>query len=66
MARKANIDWSIPEKVTDWSHVNAALLMDIRDELRIIRQVLTCANVRKAAIATQRIDKRLAKRMKLK
>lgn len=71
MARHKNQEWGLPESPTV-EQATLAALMDIRDELQGIRRILECPNVRAAAIATQkaaqataRIDKRLAKRTKL-
>lgn len=47
MARHKDIEWDQPAKVTEWSQVDTALLMDIRDELRLIRRrlgALECPN----------------------
>lgn len=47
MARHKDRDWNLPDKAQDWGQVRVALLMDIRDELREVRQrlsVLQCPN----------------------
>jgi len=44
MARHANADWILPERVTQSEHVTWALLMDIRDELKRLNSVLHCSS----------------------
>ncbi len=50
MARRANVDWNLPETLS-WDQVPIAVLMDIRDELkaanalqRRLVSVLECAS----------------------
>ena len=49
--RHRNANWVLPDHL-DWNQVSIALLMDIRDELRVIRDrvaplyVLNCSNFR--------------------
>lgn len=70
MRQRANVNWSLPEKgPVSTERAMLAVLMDIRHELQVIRSelsvilnVATCGNTRKAALAVQRLDKRLAKR----
>lgn len=69
MARRSgrrHRDWETPEKGFLWEHVVVEVLMDIREELRIIRELAQCGNVRKGFIAMQKIDKRMAKKFPLK
>ena len=44
MARYAHRDWSLPETLGDWTQVQVAVLMDIRDELKKINSILYCPN----------------------
>jgi len=41
MARHKDVKWSMPE-VDSWPVANLATLMDIRDELRALNQLLHC------------------------
>lgn len=43
MARKKDVDWSLPEG-NSWDSVNAALLMDLRDQLKELNRTLHCHN----------------------
>jgi hypothetical protein len=51
MARHAFADWNLPDGALDWhAHVQVALLMDIRDLLKVIRDntnPLRCNETRK-------------------
>lgn len=40
MARKKDVSWNIPEKEVQYEHATLAVLMDIRDELKEIKQSL--------------------------
>lgn len=48
MARRyASVEWELPEtngKLTDWQKVEIAVLMDIRDELKMLNRLLHCSN----------------------
>lgn len=52
MARHKDKEWNLPEAHLDsrgvmvhsWESINAALLMDIRDELKRLNQLLHCPN----------------------
>lgn len=43
MARHENENWNLPDDVS-WNVVQAALLMDIRDELQKLNAVFACPN----------------------
>jgi len=43
MSRHKDVDWSLAEDAPA-DQVTIAILMDIRDELKIISKVLTCHN----------------------
>lgn len=42
MARHKDIDWNLPQKLETWDQLHAALLMDIRDELKELNALLHC------------------------
>jgi hypothetical protein len=44
MARHKNGDWNLHDPVKTWDEVHAAILMDIRDELRTLNRLLACPN----------------------
>lgn len=72
MARNANKNWNNgddfdkPDCKVSQEQATRAVLQDIRDELQSIHRILACRNVQAMALATQRIDKRLAKKLPLK
>jgi len=37
-----NTDWKLPDDIGSWERVNTALLMDIREELRVLNRRLSC------------------------
>lgn len=43
MARHKDAQWNLPDEPS-WECVHAALLMDLRDELRRLNQLLSCPN----------------------
>lgn len=63
---RVNQQWETPKNDLNWEHVCVEVLMDIRTELHIIKNILSCYRIPKALDATVRIDKRLAKRISLK
>ena len=42
--RHSNIEWQQPFDLKDWSQVQIALLMDLRDELQRLNALLRCPN----------------------
>ena len=74
MARHANVQWKLPEGESDghgtwthdWDSVHAALLMDIRDELRTLNRLLACANFLSIPPTLHRIARNTTKRTKRK
>ena len=54
MARHKDREWSLPDgrptdgggTVHDWESLHAAILMDIRDELKQLNALLGCSNFR--------------------
>lgn len=65
MARHKNVEWELPDRVQDWQQVAVAVLMDIRHELQAIRRLAECSRIPRALDAVARLDKRLAKKVKL-
>ena len=65
MARHQNVNWSLSELNADRTvsiHViTAAVLMDIRDELKLINATLQCRNFQKLPAAVRRIANNTAK-----
>ena len=56
MARHADKDWNLPIdngrlNQHEWVSIHAAILMDLRDELRRIRRVLECRNFQRIPAA---------------
>jgi len=71
--RFKDIDWDLADKATGnigtWERVQIAVLMDIRDELRIVRQrlhVLECRNFIEIPRTLKRISRNTAKPRKAK
>lgn len=73
--RHKDFNWNLPAGDPDhrWESVHAALLMDLRDELkeanrhlRAIESTLGCHNVVKGMMALHRLDRRVAKHWPLK
>lgn len=64
--RYKNRYWNVDEAANNWpKHVQIALLMDIRDTLQSIDAKLGCHRIPKALDAVVRIDRRIAKKVKL-
>jgi len=59
MARHANVSWSLPEKITTYDLVQVAVLMDIRDEIKILRRTIEsavqCPNTIAAVVALKKL-----------
>lgn len=74
MARHKDMDWTLPEGVRSptgrnthsWESIHAALLMDLRDELKELNRTLGCYRVRRMIDAVERLDRRLAKHLPLR
>lgn len=65
---RRNVEWHTPEHA-EWEHAQIEVLMDIRDELRRIRQLCECPNVMRGFVAMRSlptIDKRLKTKLPLK
>lgn len=63
--RHKNVQWNLPEQPLDWTQVNSALLMDIRDELQALNRVIYCPNVQKMALAMIEMNRRLERNYRL-
>jgi hypothetical protein len=59
MARHKNADWNLSNPAKTWEEVNAALLMDIRDELQGVRAELKQLNNLLHCENFQRIPRKL-------
>jgi hypothetical protein len=77
MARHKDAQWGLADPVKTWEEVHAALLMDICDELKAIREqqqrmlilqerTIGCYRFAQMPVALERIDKRLTQKMPLK
>lgn len=66
MSKHKNVRWDLPKQVDSWQQVEVAVLMDIRDELQKLNRLLGCSNFINMPRTLSRIDKRLAKKVKLK
>ena len=72
--RHKNVNWTLPEGTPGekgrsthlWDSIHAALLMDIRDELQRLNHLLHCQNFQGLPHAIRRIDRRLAKKIRLR
>lgn len=62
MARKKDIEWNLPEPVTDWQQASVAVLMDIRDELKRMNNLLHCQNFIQIPRKLDQIRKNTTKR----
>lgn len=78
MARHKDVDWNLPEGTPagrstthSWDAIHAALLMDLRDELRAMRRRLDCHEtiampryLRRVALAVEKLQQRRRRRTK--
>jgi len=72
MARHKDLNWDLHEphlqngkRVHSWETIHAALLMDIRDELKQLNQTLGCFRLMRMAEDIHRLERRAAKHMPL-
>ena len=71
--RHKNVQWVLPEGTPNqkggsthlWDSIHSALLMDLRDELQELNRLLHCQNFQGFPHAIRRIDRRLAKKIRL-
>lgn len=64
MARHKDVTWNLPQQCQDWTQVQTAILMDIRDELKAMNQkldVLRCSHFLAIPHTLQRIALNTAK-----
>ena len=73
MARHKDVNWDLAEgnrqggvNVHTWEAIHTALLMDIRDELKRLNELLHCSNTLTIPRTLKRIDRRLATKLPLK
>lgn len=64
MSRCKDMDWNLPD-VASWDRTNAALLMDIRDELKRLNTLLHCSNFTDIPRRLERIARNTTKRRKV-
>ena len=63
--RHKNANWNLNEK-PDWRGVTVAVLMDIRDELQKLNHLLHCHRFTGIPETLHRIDRRVAKKIRLR
>lgn len=56
---RKNQDWQTPLDNFQWSHVQIEVLMDIRDQLRELNNMLSCCRLRRMSDDINKIDRRL-------
>jgi hypothetical protein len=72
MARHANEEWSLPEGTPNgdgtsrhsWDSIHAAILMDIRDELKKLNSVFACPNFRRIPWVLDEVARNTRRRYK--
>ena len=65
MARHKDVSWDLPSpKLETWQQVEAAVLMDIRDELKKLNALLHCANFVQIPATLRGIQRKLTPRVK--
>lgn len=65
--RNKNVQWTVPSKEDGRTTEQCILcvLMDIRDELQEIKSLARCGRIPRALDAVVRLDRRIAKKVKL-
>jgi hypothetical protein len=66
MARHKNAEWNLPDPVQSWEQVNAALMMDIRYELRRLNRTMECANTQAIPGLLRDIERNTTKKRRRK
>jgi hypothetical protein len=66
MARHKDVNWNLPDRVTDYNEVHTVLLMDIRDELKAINRQLGCYRIPRALDALHSMGVAARRRRKKK
>jgi hypothetical protein len=72
MARHKDMDWNLPEGTPNsrgghthsWESIQAAILMDIRDELKQLNRTFSCTNFQRIPAKLDRIGRNTEKRRK--
>lgn len=62
MARHKDTEWNLPDRAESWDQVAAAVLMDIRDELKKLNRVFECRNFMDVPHKLERIARNTVKR----
>lgn len=66
MARYKDVDWTLNEdQIGSWQQVEVAVLMDIRDELKLLNSMLRCPNFQQIPAKLDAIRKNTAKPRKV-
>lgn len=63
--RNKNTNWNVPKVGASTEQAILCVLQDIRDEMQSINSKLNCYRIPRALDAVARIDKRMAKKIKL-
>jgi hypothetical protein len=74
MARHKDVEWNLPDgkpnasggNTHSWEAITAAVLMDIRDELKQLNNTMNCHNTRSIPQTLKRIDRRIASAVPLR
>ena len=71
MARHANSNWNLPENsgtphYHEWNSIICALLMDLRDEMRVLNRTLQCKNFQAIPARLLRVARNTDRQMKKK
>ena len=66
MARHDNVNWTLPDETLTWEQASAAILMDVRDELRQLNRLLRCHNFLAIPFKLERIARNTTKRRRAK
>ena len=61
MARHLNANWKLPEKIENWEQVRVAVLMDIRDELQALNDLLQCPAFKAIPRTLEKIERNTKK-----
>lgn len=69
-ARHKDVEWQITSAnvngTLSYEAAQLAVLMDIRDELKALNSKLACYRIQRMLSTIERVDRRLAKKFKLK
>ena len=61
--RHKDVDWTMPDRMSDgtWEQVGIIVLMDIRDELKLLNAMLRCPNFQQIPAKLEAIKKNTSK-----